>query len=99
MAVALHSSSVPVGYAPRMPCRRTIDCQVPGLMEASNSLSRLLGEGGASVLGLVLDRRDEADLPVEPAEVEPVDVLGDGDFEVVDVLPGSAVADQFGFEQ
>jgi len=62
-------------------------------------LSRVLGEGGASVLGLVLDRWDETDLPVEPAEVEPVDVLGDRDLEVVDVVPRSAVADQFGLEQ
>jgi hypothetical protein len=31
--------------------------------------------------------------------VEPVDVLGDGDLEVVDVLPGAEVADQLGLEQ
>src|SRR5680860_1123761 len=62
-------------------------------------LSRLLGEGGAAVLGLVLHRWDEADLAVEPAEVEPVDVLSDGDLEVVDALPGPAVADQLGLEQ
>ena len=62
-------------------------------------LSRLLGEGGSAVSGLVLDRWDEADLAVEPAIVEPVDVLGDGDLEVVDVLSWSAVADQFGLEQ
>ena len=31
--------------------------------------------------------------------VEPVDVLGDGDLEVVDVLPGTAVADELGSEQ
>ncbi len=49
--------------------------------------------------GLVLHWRDEPDLPVEPTEVEPVDVLGDGDLEVVDVFSGSAVANQFGLEQ
>ncbi len=59
-------------------------------------LSWLLGQGRASVLGFVLDRRDEPDLAVQPSEVEPVDVLGDGDLEVVDVLPGAAVADEFG---
>src|SRR5664279_1014038 len=62
-------------------------------------LSGLLGEGCAAVGGLVLDWWDEPDLPVEPAEVEPVDVLGDRDLEVVDALPRSAVADQFGLEQ
>jgi hypothetical protein len=31
--------------------------------------------------------------------VEPVDVFGDGDLEVFDVLPGSLVAYQLGFEQ
>lgn len=48
---------------------------------------------------LVLDRGDESDLAVEPSEVEPVDVLGDGDLEVVDVLPRPLVADQLGLEQ
>ena len=36
-------------------------------------VSRLLGEGGASMHGLVLDGRDQADLAVEPPD-EPVDV-------------------------
>ncbi len=49
--------------------------------------------------GLVLHWRDDPDLAVEPAEVEPVDVPGDGDLEVVDVFSGSAVANQFGLEQ
>ena len=31
--------------------------------------------------------------------VEPVDVLGDGDLEVVDAGPGALVADQLGLEQ
>ena len=51
------------------------------------------------VLGLVLDGRDRADLAVQPSVVEPVDVLGDGDLEVVDVLPRPLVADQLGLEQ
>jgi hypothetical protein len=59
----------------------------------------LLGEGGAVALGLVLDRWDEVDLAVEASEVEPIDVLGDGDLDVVDVLPGSMVADELGLEQ
>jgi hypothetical protein len=49
--------------------------------------------------GFVFDWRDEADLAVQAAVVEPVDVFGDGDLEVVDAAPGAAVADQFGFEQ
>jgi len=40
------------------------------------------------VLDLELDRRDEADLAVQAAKVEPIDVLGDGDLRVVDVLSG-----------
>jgi hypothetical protein len=36
---------------------------------------------------------------VEPAVVEPVDVFGRRDFEIVDASPGSFVADQFGFEE
>jgi hypothetical protein len=47
---------------------------------------------------LVLGGRDQADLAVQPSVVEPVDVLGDGDLEVVDVLPGPLVADEFGLE-
>ncbi len=62
-------------------------------------LSRLLGEVVGSVLRLELDRGQEADLAVQAAEVEPVDVLGDCDLQLVDVLPGSAVADELGLEQ
>ena len=51
------------------------------------------------VLGLVLGGWHEADLAVQPSMVEPVDVLGDRDLEVVDVLPGPLVADQLGLEQ
>jgi hypothetical protein len=49
------------------------------------------------VLGLKLDGRDEADLAVQ-AVVEPVDVLGDRDLEVVDGTPQPLVADGFGLE-
>jgi len=41
----------------------------------------------------------QADLAVQAPVVEPVDVLGDGDLQVVDVLPRALVADQFGLEQ
>ena len=51
------------------------------------------------VVGLVLDWRDEPDLAVQTPVVEPVDVLRDGDREVVDGSPGTLVADQLGFEQ
>ena len=51
------------------------------------------------MLRLELDWGDEADLAVQAAEVEPVDVLGDGDLQLVDVLPKSAVADELGLEQ
>ncbi len=44
------------------------------------------------VLGLVFDWWDEPDLAVKATEVEPVEVLGDGYLEVVDVLPGSRPA-------
>lgn len=47
----------------------------------------------------VLGRWDVAELAVEPSLVEPVDVLGDGDLEVVDACPGALVADQLGLEQ
>ena len=47
----------------------------------------------------MLGRWDQADLAVQASVVEPVDVLGDGDLEVVDVLPRSLVPDQFGLEQ
>ncbi len=47
---------------------------------------------------LVLGRWDQVDLAVQSAVVEPVDVLGDGDLRVVDVLPWPLVADQLGLE-
>jgi hypothetical protein len=51
------------------------------------------------VVVLVLGGRDQSDLAVQSSVVEPVDVLGDGDLEVVDVLPRAPVADEFGLEQ
>ena len=48
---------------------------------------------------LELDGRDHADLAVKSPVVEPVDVFCGRDLEVVDVLPGPAVADQFSLEQ
>jgi hypothetical protein len=51
------------------------------------------------VVVLVLRGRDEPDLVVEASVVEPVDVLGDGDLEFIDVLPRPVVADQLGLEQ
>jgi hypothetical protein len=44
------------------------------------------------VAGFVFDWWDQADLAVQAAVVVPIGVLGDGDLEVVDRLPGSAVA-------
>jgi hypothetical protein len=38
------------------------------------------------VIDFVLNRWDEADLAVQASVAEPVDVLGDGDLEVVDAL-------------
>ncbi len=51
------------------------------------------------VLLLELGRWDGPDPAMQTPVVEPVDVLGDRDLEVVDVLPGPLVADQLGLEQ
>jgi hypothetical protein len=63
-------------------------CQAPGLVEARFSRS---GErrrvGDLVVVGLVLDRWDQAQFAVQSSVVEPVDVLGDGDLDVVDAPP------------
>jgi len=48
---------------------------------------------------LELDGRDHADLAVQSPVIEPVDVFRGRDLEVVDILPGPAVADQLGLEQ
>jgi len=47
----------------------------------------------------VLGRWDEADLAVQASVVEPVDLLCEGNLEVVDALPRTLVADQLGLEQ
>jgi hypothetical protein len=51
------------------------------------------------VEGFELRGWDVAELAVEAALVEPVDVLGDGDLDVVDAGPGTLVADQLGLEE
>ena len=49
-----------------------------------------------ALLGFVLDRCDESRLAAHPSVVEPVDVLGDGDLEVLDVLARSLCAHREG---
>ena len=60
------------------------------------------GDGRGSAVQefvLNLDRWSVADLAVEPAVVEPVDVFGRRDLEIVDAPPGPLAADQFAFEE
>jgi hypothetical protein len=53
-----------------------------------------------TVVGVLeLRRRDQSDLAVQSSVVEPVDVFGDGDLEVVDVPPRALVPAEFGLEQ
>ena len=52
----------------------------------------MLSGCGVVVLGLELSRRDKADLAVKTAVIEPVDVLGDRDLQVVDGPPRAFVA-------
>ena len=47
----------------------------------------------------VFNRWAVVDLSVEPAMVEPIDVFGHGDLELVDVRPRPLVPDEFGLEQ
>src|SRR5664279_3226369 len=61
--------------------------------------NRVLSGCGVVVLGLELNGRDKADLAVKAAVIEPVDVLGDRDLQVVDGPPRAFVAYQFGLEQ
>nr|WP_234401609.1 hypothetical protein [Thermobifida halotolerans] len=71
-----------------------------GFLEAGNQ--RVDGYRSGIVLvevGLGLRWWDQSDLAVQAAVVEPVDVLGDREFKVVDVLPRAAVADRLGLEQ
>jgi hypothetical protein len=49
--------------------------------------------------GFVFGRGDVPEFAVEASAVEPVDVLGDGDLDVVDAGPRSLVPDQFGLEE
>src|SRR5688500_11670305 len=48
------------------------------------------------VRGLVLGRWDHAELGVQPAVVEPVDVVQRGVFDILKAAPGSFVANQLG---
>jgi hypothetical protein len=58
------------------------------------------GRGGAvPEIFLSLDWYPVADLTVEPAMVEPVDIFGRRYLKVVDAPPGSFVANRFGFER
>src|SRR5439155_26583523 len=75
------------------------ECQVPGSMEAPLSRLGLLPGGLRVVQGFVFGGWDEPELAVEPSVVVPVDVLGDGQLEVVDAVPGPLVPYEFGFEQ
>ena len=51
------------------------------------------------MLLFVLDWRDHSDRGVQASVVEPVDVFGDGELEVLDRFPRAAVADELGFEE
>ena len=76
-------------------------CQAPGLVEVRlDPFHRCDGRGGAvQEFVFNLDWWAVANLTVEPAMVEPVDIFGRRNLKVVDAPPGSFVADQFGFEQ
>jgi hypothetical protein len=75
-------------------------CQVPALVEAwFSSADGLPGGLGGVVEGLVLHGWDEPKLAVEAAVVVPVDVLRDGDLQVVDAVPRTLVPHEFGLEQ
>ena len=73
------------------------DFLAPGSVEALNRRSDGSRGGVVTVVGVfVLGRWDQSDLAVQAPMVGPVEVFGD--LEVVDVLPGPLVADQFGLE-
>jgi len=59
----------------------------------------MAGAGAVREFVLNLDWWSVADLAVEPAVVEPVDVFSRRDLQIVDAPPGFFIADQFGFEQ
>ncbi len=56
----------------------------------------LLGVVLTVVLGLVLDRGDVSQGGVQPGGVEPVDPVQGGQLEVVDAVPWTVAADEFG---
>ena len=62
---------------------------------------KVLGEAGdrTVVEVLELDRWDVVAGAVQPAVVEPVDVLQGGEFDVVEATPGAAAADELGLVQ
>lgn len=69
-------------------------CQAPGFVDGG--LAGFQGGcwgGSGGVERLVLGWRDVSEFAVEAALVEPVDVLGDGDLDVVDAGPWALVAD------
>ena len=51
------------------------------------------------MLPLEFDGWDESDLAVRAPVVEPVDVLRDGELEVIDAAPRSSVTQQLGLEE
>src|SRR5690349_2715966 len=75
-------------------------CQVPASMETGFSPADGLPGGLVDVVeGLVLHGWNEPELAVEAAVVIPVDVLGYGDLQIVEPLPGPFVTHEFGLEQ
>ena len=77
------------------------DCQAPGLVEVRLDPFHRCDGRGCAVQEFVfnLDWWAVANLTVEPAMVESLDIFGRRNLKVVDAPPGSFVTDQFGFEQ
>jgi hypothetical protein len=69
------------------------------VMAYSRACERYLWCGGRCVEGFELSGWDVAELAVEAVLVGPVDVLGDGDLDVVDAGPRALVADQFALKR
>ena len=75
-------------------------CQAPGFVDGELAgFEQDFWDGRCGVVGLVFGGRDVSEFAVDSSPVEPVDVLGDGDLDVVDAGPRPLVADQFGLEQ
>ena len=76
-------------------------CQALGLLETR--VDPFADGDGSRVGGVVrrfdLDGWNVADLAVQAPVVEPVDVFGDRELEVIDALPRAAIADQLCLEQ